>query len=105
MTANALVQARIDQDVKDRAAAVLQQMGLSVSDAVRIMLTRTANEGAVPFDLQNDGAAHDAWFRMRVREALAEIEGGQNPLIDEAEWKQHAQARRADLKQRMRALE
>ncbi|HEV7123609.1 MAG TPA: type II toxin-antitoxin system RelB/DinJ family antitoxin [Rhodanobacter sp.] len=70
MTANALVQTRIDSDVKDRAAAVLDQLGLTVSDAVRILLTRTANEGALPFALTINPAAHDAWFREKVQQAL-----------------------------------
>jgi DNA-damage-inducible protein J len=69
MPANALVQTRIDPAVKERAAAVLEQMGLTVSEAVRILLTRTANEGALPFALV-DEAAHDAWFRAKVQEAL-----------------------------------
>lgn len=50
MPANALVQTRIDADIRDRASAVLESMGLTVSDAVRILLTRTANEGALPLD-------------------------------------------------------
>jgi DNA-damage-inducible protein J len=70
MVANALVQTRIDPAVKERAAAVLGNLGLTVSDAVRILLTRTANEGALPFALASDPAAHDAWFRARVQEAL-----------------------------------
>jgi DNA-damage-inducible protein J len=48
---------------------VLDRVGLSVSDAVRILLTRTANEGALPFDI-SDKASHDAWFRAMVQEAL-----------------------------------
>ncbi|MBM9538800.1 type II toxin-antitoxin system RelB/DinJ family antitoxin, partial [Desulfobulbus alkaliphilus] len=40
MAANALVQTRVDATVKKRAAAVLENMGLTVSDAVRILLTR-----------------------------------------------------------------
>lgn len=40
MAANALVQTRIDAEVRDRASAVLESMGLTVSDAVRILLTR-----------------------------------------------------------------
>jgi DNA-damage-inducible protein J len=48
MVANALVQTRIDAEVRDRAFAVLESMGLTVSDAVRILLTRTVNEGALP---------------------------------------------------------
>ncbi len=67
---NALVQTRIDPKIRDRAAAVLERMGLTVSDAVRILLTRTAQEGALPIELLADPAVHDAWFRAKVREAL-----------------------------------
>ncbi|MCL2659953.1 MAG: type II toxin-antitoxin system RelB/DinJ family antitoxin [Acidobacteriaceae bacterium] len=70
MPANALVQTRIDSDVKERAAAVLTKLGITVSDAVRILLTRTANEGALPFTLAADTAEYDTWFRAKVQQAL-----------------------------------
>lgn len=70
MPANALVQTRIDPVVKERAAEVLEGLGLTVSEAVRILLTRTAKEGAPPFLLTPDPSVHDAWFRAKVREAL-----------------------------------
>ncbi|CAG4908785.1 MULTISPECIES: type II toxin-antitoxin system RelB/DinJ family antitoxin [Acidithrix] len=50
MPANALVQARIDSAIKEEAALVLKAMGLTVSDAVRLLLTRVATEHALPFD-------------------------------------------------------
>jgi DNA-damage-inducible protein J len=50
MAANELVQTRIDGTIKAEAAAVLAAMGLTVSDAVRLMLTRVAREHALPFD-------------------------------------------------------
>ena len=50
MVANALVQARIDQEVKDEAATVLATMGLTVSDAVRLLLIKVAREKALPFE-------------------------------------------------------
>jgi len=50
MAANQLVQARIDGAIKTEAAAVLAAMGLTVSDAVRLMLTKVAKEHALPFD-------------------------------------------------------
>jgi DNA-damage-inducible protein J len=50
MPANALVQTRIDGAVKDQAAIVLATMGLTVSDAVRLMLTRVAHDKALPFE-------------------------------------------------------
>lgn len=50
MVSNALVQARIDGHIKEEAATVLATMGLTVSDAVRLMLTRVAHEKALPFE-------------------------------------------------------
>jgi DNA-damage-inducible protein J len=97
MAANALIQTRIDPAIKERATAVLEDMGLTVSDAVRIMLTRTANEGALPFELSNNAAAHDRWFRTKMQEALAGLEAGTNQLISEAEWKEISERKRAEL--------
>jgi len=50
MAANQLVQTRIDGAIKEEATAVLAAMGLTVSDAVRLMLTKIAREHALPFD-------------------------------------------------------
>lgn len=50
MTANAVVRARIDEQIKEEASNVLAAMGLTVSDAFRIMLTRIAHEKALPFE-------------------------------------------------------
>lgn len=50
MATNAVVRARIDEHTKEEAAAVLAAMGLTVSDAFRIMLTRIAQEKALPFE-------------------------------------------------------
>jgi DNA-damage-inducible protein J len=50
MPANAVVRARIDERVKEEATAILEAVGLTVSDAVRMMLVRTVAEKALPFD-------------------------------------------------------
>jgi DNA-damage-inducible protein J len=57
MAANALVQTRINETVKDEASAVLATMGLTVSDAVRLMLTRIAHDKALPFEPLTPNAA------------------------------------------------
>jgi DNA-damage-inducible protein J len=72
MSATALIQTRIDPHVKQRASAILETMGLTVSDAVRILLTRTAHEGALPFELTTSSEAYDNWFRAKVQAALAD---------------------------------
>ncbi len=50
MAANAVVRARIDAHVKEEAATVLASMGLTVSDAFRLMMTRIAREKKLPFE-------------------------------------------------------
>jgi DNA-damage-inducible protein J len=49
MTANTVVRARIDERVKKEAEAVLASIGLTVSDAFRLMRGRIATERALPF--------------------------------------------------------
>jgi DNA-damage-inducible protein J len=92
MPANALVQTRIDAKVKSRASAVLGEMGITVSDAVRIFLTRTANEGALPFSLVKNAPEHDAWFRAKVQEALDDT----RPAVSHEKVKAHFAKRRVD---------
>ena len=50
MAENAVVRARIDGRIKKQAAAVLGAMGLTVSDAFRLMMVRIAKEKALPFE-------------------------------------------------------
>ena len=50
MSANSVVRARIDERIKKEAAAVLGAMGLTVSDAFRLMMVRIAAEKALPFE-------------------------------------------------------
>jgi DNA-damage-inducible protein J len=70
MTDNALVQVRIDPEIRDKASEVLARSGLTVSDLVRIILTRTANDNAIPLGLVGEDREYDAWFRARVQEAI-----------------------------------
>jgi len=50
MASNGIVQARIDNAIKQEAAIVLSSIGLTVSDAVRLLLTRIAHDKAMPFN-------------------------------------------------------
>ena len=51
------VRARIDADTKARAAAALSAMGLSISDAIRLLLVRVADEQRLPFAVRVPNAA------------------------------------------------
>jgi len=50
MPHNTVVRARIDERLKNEAAAVLGEIGLTVSDAIRLMVTRIAREKRLPFE-------------------------------------------------------
>jgi DNA-damage-inducible protein J len=51
MAANAYVRARIDPSLKEEAALVLDSLGLTISDVMRMTLTRIAREKALPLEL------------------------------------------------------
>jgi DNA-damage-inducible protein J len=48
--ANTVVRVRVDEHVKEEAAAVLATIGLTVSDAFRLMMVRIARDKALPFE-------------------------------------------------------
>lgn len=50
MATNSVVRARIDEDIKAEAEAVLASIGLTVSDAFRMMMIRIAKEKSLPFE-------------------------------------------------------
>ena len=50
MPTNTVVRARIDERIKDEAATVLAAMGLTVSDAFRLMMMRIAKDKVLPFE-------------------------------------------------------
>lgn len=65
MAATALVQTRIDPEIRDKASEVLAKSGLTVSDVTRIVLTRIANEGFVSPSLITPDEEYDTWFRAK----------------------------------------
>ena len=50
--ATSVVRARVNEDVKDEASAVLAEMGLTLSDLVRLTVTRVAKDRALPFEIK-----------------------------------------------------
>jgi DNA-damage-inducible protein J len=63
MPTTEMVHVRIDKRIKTKAAKTLASMGLSVSDAVRVLLTRVAAEKALPFDVKVPNATTVAAIR------------------------------------------
>jgi len=67
MPTQSTVSTRIDESLKSQAAAVLADMGLTVSDALRIFLTRVATEQALPFEMQVPNALTAETLRKSER--------------------------------------
>ncbi len=67
-----MLHVRVDDAIKAAATQNLANYGLTVSDAVRILLTRIAKEGALPAGLTSTAEGYDAWFKAKVLEALAD---------------------------------
>ena len=63
MAAAEVVRARIETGLKKEATAVLAGMGLSISDAIRLLLIRVAADKAMPFDLRAPNAETQAAMR------------------------------------------
>ncbi len=93
-----MLHVRVDDRLKAEAAERLSNVGLTISDAVRILLTRVAKEGALPAGLAVDPDAYDAWFRAKVQEALED----KNPTKPHREVMNEAQAL-IDKKRRARS--
>ena len=68
-TADTYVRARIDTATKERAANALEAMGLSISDAIRLLMLRIADERRLPFEVKAPSATS--------RRALAEVKAGE----------------------------
>jgi DNA-damage-inducible protein J len=70
MAENAVVRSRISAEIKEQATAVLEDLGLSVSDLMRITLTRVAKEGAIPFDLNPNKLTRETLRKSARGEAV-----------------------------------
>ena len=82
MPATEMVHIRINKGVKAQAAKALSAMGLSVSDAVRVLLTRVAAEKALPFDLKVPNAATAAAMKEARAGGLASFKSVSKLMAD-----------------------
>ena len=74
MSSDTVVRARIDSSTKARATEALRAMGLTVSDAIRLLLLRVADEKRLPFSIQVPNAA--------TVKAMKELDDGKGRRFD-----------------------
>ena len=71
--ADTYVRARIDTATKERAADALEAMGLSISDAIRLLMLRVADERRLPFEIKVPNS--------HTRKAMIELESGKGKRL------------------------
>ena len=72
--ADTYVRARIDTRTKELASDALEAMGLSVSDAIRLLMIRIAEEHRLPFNVKVPNAT--------TRKAITELESGKGKRLN-----------------------
>jgi len=72
-----VVRAVIDEKLKKKAASVLKECGLSMSEAIRLLMVRVVNEGSLPFELYRPN--------KETLEALDELNKGEAACFDSIE--------------------
>ncbi len=72
MARNSMLHVRVDDETKAQASEALAAMGLSVSDAVRILLKRVVNDQAFPLELK----VPNAETRAAIEESRAKMQAG-----------------------------
>ena len=77
MAASRMVQARVPGDIQDIANQVIQASGLTVSDVVRVLMTRIARDKRIPESLFQPNAETLA--------AFTELERGEGKRFDSVE--------------------
>lgn len=77
MASDTVVRARIDSRTKEEATAALEAMGLSVSDAIRLLMMRVAEEQRLPFDVKVANPA--------TSKAMRELDKGRGERFDQPE--------------------
>jgi len=77
-----MIHVRINKRIKTQAAHTLKAMGLSVSDAVRVLLTRVAAEKALPFEVKVPNAATAAAIEEARKGGLPSFRNASDLMAD-----------------------
>ena len=81
-TANAVVRARINEKIKNQAAAALETMGLTVSDAFRLLLIKVASEKTLPFEIHTPNAVTVTAMKAGKRGEVAKFKTVKELMAD-----------------------
>ena len=73
MAMKAIVKARIDKELKEEVTEILNEIGLTTSQAIQLFMRRVKSEKGIPFDLKIPNA--------ETLQAMKEVENGETETI------------------------
>lgn len=98
-----VIRSRIDSDIKLEAQALLQKLGLTMSDAIRLFLHQVVIEKGLPFQAKLSAEMadeHDRWFRSQVKSALVEADKPETVFISHDTMREQWAAKKVSLSKR-----
>ena len=119
MGTTATIQATVDATLKDQASAVLAEIGMTVEDAVRLLLTQVVEQqdlpvslyradpnipGSPPYHEIGEGkrfASYDDWFRSEVEAGIREADDPNTVWVTQEEVSQRLASFRAECAERI----
>ena len=79
----AVLQVRLDEDLKNKATAVYNELGIDLSTAVRMFLKRSILDGGIPFSTRIDESTLDTILAIESMRSTSEKNGNSSMTLDE----------------------
>jgi DNA-damage-inducible protein J len=95
-----VIRSRVDSNLKIEAQALLERLGLTMSDAIRLFLHQVVIEKGLPFQVKlntKQALEHDRWFREQVTAALSEADNPKTTLVPQETVRDRWTAKRQQL--------
>lgn len=79
----ALLQIRVDEELKNQASAIYNELGIDLSTAVRIFLKKSVLEGGIPFDTKIDKKTLESVLAIDKMRTISENNGNSEMTLDD----------------------
>lgn len=79
----AVLQVRIDDDLKNQAAAIYNELGIDLSTAVRMFLRKTVLVGGIPFETKIDESTLKAILAVENMRSISEDNGNSKMSLED----------------------
>ncbi|MBQ7995016.1 MAG: type II toxin-antitoxin system RelB/DinJ family antitoxin [Bacilli bacterium] len=79
----ALLQIRVDEELKNKANAIFSELGIDLSTAVRMFLKKSVQEGGIPFDTKINQSTLNAILAVDKMRTISEKNGNSEMSLEE----------------------